>query len=486
LVIFIASGNKASAQYVNMPDSNFKKWVLSNVPHPSSDTAITTTEAAAYKGFINIPWHLQPNITNITGLEAFINIDSLDCSGHGGFTSLDVSKNTALIYLDCSYNQLASLDVSKNTKLKTLSCSPNNLTSLDVSKNIALTYLICDDNPQLTSLDVSKNTALTTLYCSQNKFTSLDLSKNIALTYLNCGDNRQLTSLDVSKNTSLTSLVCNFNGLISLDVSKNTALTELDCDSNKLTSLDVSKNTALTFLDCTSTRLTNLDVSKNIALISLYCSNNYLTCIQVADTVYAKTHWSLTYNKDATAHFSLNCGSLPLTLLSFDGNDVNGKVSLQWSSANETNTSKFIIESSADGKTFATIGTVAAHGAGNYSFTDVELLQGLIYYRLKMVDKDGGYTYSKVVEVLPIDNRLQMAVFPNPAKDVLTMQVNHKKTETLTIQVIDILGRVLIQQRAKLSAGVNAISLAVTTLPKGNYTVILKGETVAQKGFVKE
>ena len=145
-------------------------------------------------------------------------------------------------------------------------------TSLDVSKNTALTSLSCGGN-QLTSLDVSKNTALTQLDCGGNQLTSLDVSKNTALTQLDCCYN-QITSLDVSKNTALKGLICHYNQITSLDVSKNTALRSLDFDSNQITSLDVSKNTALTWLGCGGNPLTSLDVSKCKKLIKFNCFNN--------------------------------------------------------------------------------------------------------------------------------------------------------------------------------------------------------------------
>jgi Leucine-rich repeat (LRR) protein len=134
-----------------------------------------------------------------------------------------------------------------------LICIDNQLTSLDVSKNTVLTYLDCDYN-QLTSLDVSKNAALESFYCGVNQLTSLDVSKNTALTDLGCAYN-QLTSLDVSKNTVLTYLFCHVNQLTSLDVSNNTALEWLDCSGNQLTSLDVSKNTVLTYLECDNNQI---------------------------------------------------------------------------------------------------------------------------------------------------------------------------------------------------------------------------------------
>jgi hypothetical protein len=216
---------KNANQVVNIPDANFKKYLIGNKEiNTNGDNEIQISEATSFEGEINCG---NMNISNLNGIEAF----------------------TALTGLDCGDNYLTSLDVSKNTALTSIVVSVvMQLTSLDVSKNTALTDLDCGHN-QLTSLDVSKNTALTELGCHINQLTSLDVSKNTALTGLDCGDN-QLTSLDVSKNTALTELNCSFMQLTSLDVSKNTALTELGCHINQLTSLDVSKNTALTSLYC--------------------------------------------------------------------------------------------------------------------------------------------------------------------------------------------------------------------------------------------
>jgi len=86
------------------------------------------------------------------------NITRLNC---GDITSLDVSRCTELILLDC-WGNFTSLDVSKNTALTSLHVSSKSLASLDVSKNTALTYLNVFGN--LTSLDVSKNTTLAYVY----------------------------------------------------------------------------------------------------------------------------------------------------------------------------------------------------------------------------------------------------------------------------------------------------------------------------------
>ena len=85
-----------------------------------------------------------------------------------------MSKNTALEYLDCSYNSLTQLDVSKNTALEYLDCSHNSLTQLDVSKNTVLERLLCSYN-SLTDINLGSNSALTKLECASNNLTKIDV-----------------------------------------------------------------------------------------------------------------------------------------------------------------------------------------------------------------------------------------------------------------------------------------------------------------------
>ena len=241
-------------------------------------------------------------LTSLRGIEYFESLEELFCL-YNQLTALDVSRNTALTYLDCDDNLLPSLDVSRNTALTTLYCSDNQLPSLDVSQNTALKTLFCHVN-QLTSLNVSVNTKLTRLSCSSNKLTSLDVSANTELTYLDCHSN-ELTSLDVSRNTALTKLRCDDNQLTSLDVSANTKLTDFDCFSNKLTALDVSANTELTYFDCSSNELTSLDVSRNTALTSLRCDGNQLTALDISRNTALTTLWCSNNPGDGISNFPI-------------------------------------------------------------------------------------------------------------------------------------------------------------------------------------
>ena len=298
----IALSINVFAQNVNIPDANFKAYLVGNTTiNTNSDSEIQVSEANAFTGAIICP---QLSITDLTGIEAFTALTELYCN-NSDLTSLNISQNIALTNLNCDENQLASLDVSQNTALIELNCRYNPLTSLDVSQNSALTYLNCTEN-QLTSLDVTQNTALLTLYCNHNYLTSLDVSQNTALINLGCSYN-QLTLLDVSQNTVLTLLACFVNQLASLDVAQNTALNLLNCDFNQLTSLDIMQNTALLHLSCVDNQLTCLNAKNgnNTNFTWFKTINNpNLTCIEVDDATWSAANWTLI---DAGVNFSGNC-----------------------------------------------------------------------------------------------------------------------------------------------------------------------------------
>lgn len=181
-----------NAQVVNIPDANFKAYLVGNLAiNTNGDGDIQVSEATAFTGPINC---YTKNIADLRGIEAFVNLKGLYC-GDNPLTGIDLSNNTALEILSCYNDGLSSLDVSHNIALKELYCWDNQLGSLDVQSNLALLQLACNGN-QLVNLDVSHNTYLTTLSCSSNKLIGLDVSKDTALTSLDCNDN-QLTSLNL-------------------------------------------------------------------------------------------------------------------------------------------------------------------------------------------------------------------------------------------------------------------------------------------------
>jgi len=118
------------------PDINFRAWALSQTW--GSDACISPEEIAAIK-LINVA---GKGIQDLTGINYFTGLTSLDCSGNQ-LASLNVSSLVNLESLYCQDNQLTLLDVSALTKLQELNCSRNHLTALDVSNLTNLSTLSC-------------------------------------------------------------------------------------------------------------------------------------------------------------------------------------------------------------------------------------------------------------------------------------------------------------------------------------------------------
>ena len=206
---------------------NLKKVSISckNLSSLNLPASLKLTELA-YWGKTKFPGNLAdfPNLTRL--------------SIRGVETPLDLSKNSKLKDLDCSYNGLTRLDVSVLPDLEKLVCDGNELVSLDLSRNPRLKELECSNN-KLPELDVSALPDLEKLVCDGNELVSLDLSRNPRLKELECSNNK-LPELDVSGLSDLEKLKCKWNAITSLDLSQTTKLVELDCSNNKLTSLDIS------------------------------------------------------------------------------------------------------------------------------------------------------------------------------------------------------------------------------------------------------
>jgi Leucine-rich repeat (LRR) protein len=184
---------------VNIPDHNFSDALIRFGVDVNHDGKISHAEAEAIS-------YLKVNncfIQDLTGIEAFINLDTLYCRDND-LTKLDVSACTVLKLLSCSMNRLTTLDILKNSALEELYCYNNQIKSLDVSSNTVLTVLSCGSN-QLSALDVSNNNALIKLSCVSNSLTSLDVSNCSVLDGLACSSN-QLTSLDISNNDKIVDL----------------------------------------------------------------------------------------------------------------------------------------------------------------------------------------------------------------------------------------------------------------------------------------
>jgi hypothetical protein len=182
-----------------------------------------------------------------------------------------------------------------------------------------------------------------------------------------------------------------------------------------------------------------------------------------------------------------NINILPRTLLNISAQLIRNSILVSWQAAQEINTAHFIVERSVDGRSFSLIGSVTARGnvstTTNYSYTDQQPLQSTNFYRIKMVDANGTFTYSKVVAV-KIDSKELLQIFPNPTKDILFVQV-HGINQAATLQITDVIGRKLKEEKIS-SSGSSPFSIDIKDLAKGVYHLLLQSPAgIQQQKFVK-
>jgi len=143
----------------------------------------------------------------------------------------------------------------------------------------------------------------------------------------------------------------------------------------------------------------------------------------------------------------VSLSALPVNLVNFTGTKKDGANLLAWSTASEQNSSRFEVQRSENGSDFSTVGTVAAAGNSdkviNYQYEDRPLSNASIYYyRLKMVDKDGSTKYSNVVIIKNSTSALS-TVYPNPARDRITININDNSLLNSKAVITDLNGKVL-------------------------------------------
>lgn len=127
---------------------------------------------------------------------------------------------------------------------------------------------------------------------------------------------------------------------------------------------------------------------------------------------------------------------VPLTLISFSIKKIDKeKVRLDWVSDNEINTSHFVIEKSMDGVLFEATGSVAAAGSSGSTYSFINNISGIApvyYYRLKMIDMDGKFQYSRVVLVNYNSGDEKLFLFPNPANTFITVTGSKQQEISIT------------------------------------------------------
>lgn len=180
---------------------------------------------------------------------------------------------------------------------------------------------------------------------------------------------------------------------------------------------------------------------------------------------------------------------LPVHLISFTATPKNNHNLLQWTVVNEQNLDKYIIESSKDGLYFSSIDSVKGYNSSleiNYAFHDTTLA-AKTFYRLKMLDMDGRFNYSKIVVVNKQGRGFAANVFPNPGSRSFAINIIAEASSPANVSISDMNGKILFKKDIFIKKGVNYYTYYVPQLTQGNCFIIInteKGESEVLKYMV--
>lgn len=187
---------------------------------------------------------------------------------------------------------------------------------------------------------------------------------------------------------------------------------------------------------------------------------------------------------------------LPIELLSFNARWAEKErknALLTWLTSTEINSDYFEVQRSADGQHFSPIGQVDAAGNSNstrqYTFLDDniplndEAGNTAWYYRLRYVDNDGSFSYSQIRALSR--GRLEILnLWPNPARDNISLLIYTNRDSGLDLSVFDALGQTVISQYMQLSKGSHKVQLDISSLARSTYILrvsTLTGSYMSQK-----
>ncbi|SDF51350.1 Por secretion system C-terminal sorting domain-containing protein [Dyadobacter soli] len=177
--------------------------------------------------------------------------------------------------------------------------------------------------------------------------------------------------------------------------------------------------------------------------------------------------------------------AMPVTLIDFSGAKVENTIALKWNTAEETNSDHFDVQRSADGRNWATIAVQKSQGESyqvvNYGYVDKKPGAGVNYYRLKMVDTDKTFAYSKIIKV-DFDNPALLSEFyPNPVSDVLNLK-SSDWNQVKSVEIHSLTGLSVYKSGKAASKTID-----VKNLPVGMYILTIthkNGEVINRKVLI--
>lgn len=262
-------------------------------------------------------------------------------------------------------------------------------------------------------------------------------------------------------------------------------------------------------LSCSATRRTGGCPGPPVTNVNITMSGGVLsTVLTRTNTTFGFTTTGFLFTATSTSHLitfmggsgfaGSSCGmiidnvavtrsGLPIELLGFDATANSNLINFAWSTATEKNNDHFEIENSSNGVDFATVITMPTDAlSGNsskkldYKASDLSPKYNMNYYRLKQVDKDQNYSYSKIVAVaFDQMNTPSISMCPNPTNGEFTIHfLNPAKVGQAKVMLIGTLGKELFSQTFTVDDTANSIHIdAKDKVTEGRYYCTVSTDT---------
>jgi len=189
-----------------------------------------------------------------------------------------------------------------------------------------------------------------------------------------------------------------------------------------------------------------------------------------------------------TVPSELNNIPLPVELTSFTSKFLNDKIQLNWETKTEVNNHGFNVEKRINEGDWNSIGFVEGHGNSispkEYSYIDKDLFAGgsKFQYRLKLVDNDGSFEYSDVVEVEVVPNQYELSQnYPNPFNPSTTIRFSLPQASQIKISIYNMIGeQVATIADGMYEAGYHKVTFNASNLPSGAYVYRIESSDFVQ------
>lgn len=301
---------------------------------------------------------------------------------------------------------------------------------------------------------------------------------------LTLGGNYQIDGASIDSNIN-TCIRMGYHGSSNFDVSGNSTLY---LSNSKILLRGTSGNFnnsggcsilggagSITALDMPGNLINDGTWSSGVANYCIDGSINGSNAAQVTSNLPGSENCALV-NTDTCTGCNINM-ILPVKLTRFSSYLQDSKVILKWQAASEYDLLKYEIQKSDRANTFETIGYLPAKntGAGSYSYTDIDNISQLTYYRLCMIDRNSSKSYSSIIKIDPNLKRAEIVVFPTVFENSLNIEVNNMNAKWSELVLHDSQGRILRTEKYVLTAGNNNIHLQnLASLSKGVYLLQVK------------